>query len=199
MVYIAYMARLSTPEKILSAARKLLEHKGSEAVTMRRVAAAVGVTPMALYRHFANRDALLNRLADLGFEALAGRVAALNLPSDPEQQLLLILNLFLDFALEKPRLFELMFLDRRSGARQFPGDFRAGRSPTARFAAAAFEAGMSQGIFARDDVWEITFETGALLQGLVMLYQGGRVAVTEEEFKALCHRAIRRHLNGIRK
>lgn len=198
MVYIVYMARMSTPEKILSASQKLLDRKGSQAVTMRCVAAAVGVTPMALYRHFTDRDSLLNRLSDLGFEALASRVAALNLPADPDRQLLLILDVFLDFALERPHLFELMFLQNRPGARQFPGDFRAGRSPTAKFAAAAFEAGMERGIFVRDDVWEITFETGALLQGLVMLYQGGRVAESEKEFRALCHRAFRRHLNGIR-
>ena len=106
--------------------------------------------------------------------------------------------MFLDFALEKPRLFELMFLTRREGARQFPGDFRAGKSPTAKFAAAALEAGMKQGVFREDDVWEIVFETGAMLQGLVMLYLGGRVGTSEEEFRALCHRAFGRYLNGIR-
>lgn len=199
MVYNVYMARLSTAEKIASVAQKLLDRKGTEAVTMRRVAGAVGVTPMALYRHFADRDALLNALADAGFEALVKSMAAADLPDGPEEQLMRILDLFLSFALEKPHLFDLMFLQKRVGARQFPGDFRTGKSPTAKFAAAALEAGMKQGIFLKGDVWEITFETGALLQGLVMLYQGGRVEVSEEEFRALCHRAFRRYVNGIRK
>ncbi len=92
-----------------------------------------------------------------------------------------------------------MFLHRREGARQFPGDFRAGRSPTAKFSAAALEAGMKDGIFRKDDVWEIAFETGAMLQGLVMLYVGGRVGMPEEEFRALCHRAFRRYFHGIRR
>lgn len=165
---------------------------------MRRVAKAVGITPMALYRHFADREGLLNALADAGFERLATRVAKAAMPAEPEDQLREFLDVFLDFGLEKPRLFELMFLKRREGARQFPGDFRAGRSPTAKFAAAALETGMDQGIFRRDDVWEITFETGALLQGLVMLYVGGRVGTSEEEFRALCHRAFGRYLRGIR-
>jgi hypothetical protein len=110
-----------------------------------------------------------------------------------------ILDIFLDFAFEKPRMFELMFLERRKGARQFPGDFRADKSPTARFSVVALEAGMKQGIFRRDDVWEIVFEAGAMLQGLVMLYVGGRVELPQEEFRALCHRSFRRYLNGIRK
>jgi AcrR family transcriptional regulator len=193
------MAKGSTTERIATAAGKLLDRSGTEAVTMRRVAKAVGITPMALYRHFANREALLNALADAGFEELAARLEAAAPSGGPERRLWGNLDVFLDFALEKPRLFELMFLRRREGARQFPGDFRAGRSPTAKFSAEALEAGMRDGIFRKDDVWEIAFETGAMLQGLVMLYVGGRVRMAEDEFRALCHRAFRRYFNGIRR
>lgn len=166
---------------------------------MRPVAQAVGITPMALYRHFRDREGLLNALADAGFAEFAGRLEGAALPEDPERRLTAILDVFLSFGLERPRLFELMFLRKREGARQFPADFRAGRSPTAKFTAAALEAGMKKGVFRKDDVWEITFETGALLQGLLMLYVGGRVGTTEEEFRALCHRAFRRYFHGIRR
>src|SRR5579883_3251092 len=135
------MPRQSTAERIAGAARKLLDREGAEAVTMRRVATTVGITPMALYRHFADREGLLNALADAGFEELAARVGGAVKPGTPEKQLREILDVFLDFGLERPRLFELMFLTRREGARQFPGDFRGGRSPTAKFAASALEAG----------------------------------------------------------
>ena len=145
------MVKMSTAGKIAGAAGKLLDREGTEAVTMRRVAKAVRITPMALYRHYADRDGLLNALADAGFAELAERVAGTVLPANVEQQLMAILNVFLDFALERPRLFELMFLQRREGARQFPEDFRAGRSPTAKFAAAALEAGMKAGNFRRDE------------------------------------------------
>lgn len=197
IVYTVYMEQRSTAERIAIAAERLLQREGAEAVTMRRLATSVGITPMALYRHFADRDGLLNTLADSGFDELAARIASSDLPVHPEQRLVRILDVFLDFALEKPRLFELMFLRQREGARRFPEDFRAGRSPTARFAAEALEAGMRQGVFRKDDVWEIAFETGAMLQGLVMLYVGGRVGTSTEEFRALCHRAFRRYLNGI--
>ncbi|HEX4038513.1 MAG TPA: TetR/AcrR family transcriptional regulator [Acidobacteriaceae bacterium] len=193
------MRRGSTAEKIAGAASRVLDREGPEAVTMRRVAQAVGITPMALYRHFADRDGLLNALADAGFGELAERVEGVAVAADPEARLTAILDMFLDFALARPRLFELMFLRRREGARQFPGDFRTGRSPTAKFAAAALEEGMKQGVFREDDVWEITFETGALLQGLVMLYVGGRVGMPEDEFRALCHRSFRRYFDGIRR
>jgi AcrR family transcriptional regulator len=193
------MKDASTAERIATAAGRLVQRDGADAVTMRRVAKSVGITPMALYRHYADRDGLLNALADGGFEELSARLANTALPAHPEQRLMRILDGFLDFALEKPRLFELMFLQRREGARQFPEDFRAGKSPTARFAAEALEAGMKQGLFRKDDVWEVAFETGAMLQGLVMLYVGGRMGTSAEEFRALCHRAFRRYLYGIRR
>jgi AcrR family transcriptional regulator len=186
-------------ERIKAAARRLLDREGSGAVTMRRVAKAIGMTPMALYRHVANRDDLLNALADGGFEELAAKAAHAFLPADPEKQLMKVVDIFLDFAFENPRMFELMFLEQRKGARQFPRDFRAGKSATANFSARALEAGMKQGIFRKDDVWEIAFEAGAMLQGLVMLYVGGRVDMPQDDFRAFCHRSFRRYLNGIRK
>ena len=38
---------------------------------MRRVADAVGITPMAIYRHFPNRAALLKRISDDSFHEIA--------------------------------------------------------------------------------------------------------------------------------
>jgi AcrR family transcriptional regulator len=189
----------ATAQRIAREAALLLDREGPEAVTMRRVAHAAGITAMAVYRHFADRAALLKALADAGFEELAGRAATAPQPRDPEKRLVKILDVNLDFALEKPRLFELMFLTRRAGARRYPDDFRAGQSPTANLTVAALEEAIRRGLFRRDDVWELTFQMGALLQGLVMLYLGGRMQMDAEEFRAFCHRSFRRYFRGIRK
>ncbi|MBS1800083.1 MAG: TetR/AcrR family transcriptional regulator [Acidobacteria bacterium] len=191
-------AAATTAERIIAAARELLSVDGIEGVTMRRVAAEVGITPMALYRHFPNRDGLLNALADEGFAGLSEKLNRLRLTGEPERQLIRILDVFLDHAFEKPRLFELMFLTKREGARRFPEDFKAGRSPTANASAEVLARGMETAHFAKDDVWEIVFETGALVQGLVMLYLGGRVSMTPSQFRAFCHRSFGRYMNGIR-
>src|ERR1700751_4540642 len=135
-----------TAERIAIAARRLLDKEGAEAVTMRRVAAAVGITAMAVYRHYPDRKGLLNALADEGFRELAEALSAVRTPGDGtakngsaknsrrdsiEARLRRLLDVNVTFALENPRLFELMFLTPREGARQFPRDFAAGKSPTA--------------------------------------------------------------------
>jgi AcrR family transcriptional regulator len=188
----------TTTQRISTAARRLLDEEGAESVTMRRVATAVGMTPMALYRHYPNRDGLLNTLADTGFVELAAKLANLRLTGRIDRQLLKILDVFLDHAFDSPRLFELMFLTKREGARQYPEDFRMRRSPTANVSADVIARAMETSYFRKDDVWEIVFETGALMQGLIMLYLGGRVALSPSEFRAFCHRSFGRYLNGIR-
>jgi hypothetical protein len=92
-----------------------------------------------------------------------------------------------------------MFLKPREGARRYPRDFKAGRSPTANLMAAVVEEGMKNGHFRKDDVWEIVFEMGALSHGLIMLYLGGRMAVPPARFRAFYRRSFRRYIHGIRK
>ena len=193
------MIAKSTSEKIATAARRLLHQEGTDAVSMRRVASEVGITAMALYRHYPNRAGLLNVLADEGFAELGGRLTAAKLTGGTEKRLEKLLTLFIDHALENPRLFELMFIQPREGARQFPRDFREGQSPTANPTARVLKEGMAAGFFREDDVWEIVFEMGALLEGLLMLYLGGRMSMSPDEFRGFCRRSFKRYMHGIRK
>lgn len=188
-----------TAQRIAEKASAILQKEGPEAVTMRRVAQAAGITAMALYRHYPDRAGLLNAIADAGFDDLAARLARVPTSTNFETHLFRILDVYLDFSFEQPRLFELMFLTRRPGARQFPADFKARQSPSANFAAAVIAKGIKSGHFRRDDPWEITFETGALLNGMVMLYIGGRLSMQPDDFRAFCHRSFRRYIRGIRK
>jgi len=191
------MSRSDTAQTILDAARHLLDEGGATAVSMRKVADKVGITAMAIYRHFPDRDALLNALADRGFADLGAKLNAFDLTGPAEERLIGASEAYLDHALANPRLFELMFLHRRQGARQFPRDFKAGLSPTANPFAALVIEGMQAGELREDDPWEITFEMGALLQGLIMLYLGGRIEGGPDEFRLFFRRSLRRYIHGI--
>jgi AcrR family transcriptional regulator len=54
-----------TMETILRTAVALADEGGVDAVSMRRVAQELGVVPMALYRHVANKDAMLDGMVDV--------------------------------------------------------------------------------------------------------------------------------------
>jgi AcrR family transcriptional regulator len=191
------MTTIPTSKKIATAARRLLDREGADALTMRRIAKAVGITPMALYRHYQDRATLLNALADEGFAELTVELAARRFSGNIEKRLMEMADIYLDHALENPRLFELMFLAPREGARKFPQDFKAGLSPTANLMVKAIEEGMKSGYFREDDAWEIVFEMGALSHGLIMLYLGGRMGGSPERFRAVYRRSFRRYMHGI--
>lgn len=82
-----------SPEVIVSSAVSLADNEGLDAVTVRRLAQEHGVTPMAMYWHFNDKDALLDGIA----EHLIGAVE-LPEPSDEpwDVQLRAILLAFLD-------------------------------------------------------------------------------------------------------
>ena len=188
----------TTREKIDAAARRLLDEEGASAVTMRRVAEPIGITPMAIYRHYPNRAALLNALVDAGFSELAASLASKRFSGSAEERLLKMMDVYLDFSIRSPRLFALMFLEKREGARRFPEDFMAGRSPTANLVAEVVAEGMKRGEFRKDDALEIVFGLGALAHGFTLLYLGGRIDATPARFRALYRRAFRRFIDGLR-
>jgi AcrR family transcriptional regulator len=179
----------STAASILVAARELLDRDGLAAVAMRPVAERVGITPMAIYRHYQDRASLLNAVADEGFHELATRVHALQLKGDVEHRMMQVGDVFLDAALQFPNLYELMFLAPREGA----------RSPTFNPTVKILEEAMGVGELRSDDPIEIAFEISALSHGLIVLYLGGRVAQTEKEFRSFHQRSFRRYFHGLRR
>jgi AcrR family transcriptional regulator len=197
MVYTVYMKGSNLPSTILVSGRRILENNGPDSVTMRRIAKAVGVTPMAIYRHYRDRDSVLNAIADQGFKDLSARLQKMSCVGTSEAKLMRMGDLYLDHALENPHMFELMFLYPRFGARRYPQDFEAGASPTANLMAAVVRDGIKSGHFRQDNVWEIVFELGALSHGLIMLYLGGRLAPHQHRFRALYRRSFRRYIRGI--
>lgn len=60
-----------TPERIVEAAVAVADDGGLGAVSMRNVARALGVEAMSLYHHVANKDALLDALADRPYASIA--------------------------------------------------------------------------------------------------------------------------------
>lgn len=59
-----------TPQTVVEGALALADSEGLEAVTIRRLAKKLGVTPMALYWHFRSKDELLEGMAARIFEEI---------------------------------------------------------------------------------------------------------------------------------
>ncbi|MGE0780278.1 TetR/AcrR family transcriptional regulator [Mycolicibacterium sp.] len=90
-------------DQVIRVARALAEGDGWAAVTMRSLAAQLGVTQPVLYSAFAGRQALIDAVAVTGFGDLAEELSA----ADPTP--LARMRAYLDFAAAHPRVYEAMF------------------------------------------------------------------------------------------
>jgi AcrR family transcriptional regulator len=192
----------NTAEKIASVALGILEQEGAEAVTMRRVAEAVGITPMAIYHHFLDRQVLLTFVTDREFEKLVDHMRASTraLPRNatPTTRLLRVMDYYVDYAFTNPRVFDYVFSRYREDARRFPDDFRAGKSPTMNLVAEAVDEAMKAGVIRKDDKWEIAMDLWAFAHGYVALYRAGRYALDEAAFRIFLRRSFGRFFNGLK-
>jgi len=181
-----------TRDKIFQAASDILARDGLQGLSMRRIAAQAGLSPMALYRHFADKDALINALMDHGFAAWDTRVRTIA-AADPLAWLDRLLDAFLAFALEEPHLFDAAFFLPASRARQFPDDFAAQRSPSITLIVAQIAQAKADGLMGGGTAQDIALTLWALGQGLVSLYRAQRFA-DEAQFRILYHRTLRQYL-----
>ena len=110
-------------DTLLAEAERTLREQGIEQLSLRDLARQAGVSHAAPRRHFADRQALLDALAEAGFARLAGEVTAAIEDADPDfpTRLRATAMAYVRFATEDTALMELMFTAKaadRSSATQ---------------------------------------------------------------------------------
>lgn len=102
----------ATPAMILDTARRIAREDGWPAVTIRRVADALGYTSPLLYEHFRDKEDMLTAVLHEGFGALAAGMAAAAArpvdPADPDAYALGVAAAYLACARRDPAVYRLM-------------------------------------------------------------------------------------------
>ncbi|ELX10061.1 transcriptional regulator TetR family [Janthinobacterium sp. HH01] len=98
-------------DSLLDAAALLLAQNGAQALTLREVAKAAGVSHAAPYHHFPSREHLLAAVAARAFAGLAAAMAAADADGarSQGQRLMDICEVYVEFARARPAQFRLMF------------------------------------------------------------------------------------------
>jgi AcrR family transcriptional regulator len=113
-------------EEILGAAERLLIETGSEdAVSIRAVAEAVGVTPPSIYLHFADKNELLFEVCEKHFDQFDRFLEAAAGESDqPLESLRRRGRAYVQFGLDHPEHYRILFMGKHGEA---PLDFEETR------------------------------------------------------------------------
>lgn len=177
--------------RIVGAARGLYFERGPEAVTMRAVAERVGVTATALYRHFADKDALLKEVVGEGSRLLGSHLfRALEAPS-PLERLRATALAYLDFALAQPQAYRALFEPDGQGDESSP--VQRQRGAVSRFLRDRMREAMDAGVITEGDPEGAALTLWSLLHGLASLHQAGVVRM-----EWLRERALTNLIDGIR-
>jgi AcrR family transcriptional regulator len=154
----------------LRAAVELLEEGGQSALSLRAVARRAGVSAAAPYRHYADREALVSAVAAVGYRELAARLAAAHpAPSTPEQ-LASVGVAYVQFAIERPALFRIMFGE--------PCDRDNEERVAATAAVSAYVRDSVARSFPDADAEALGTAMWALVHGLAFLYLDGKLGAS---------------------
>jgi AcrR family transcriptional regulator len=182
---------MSTAERILHCALEELTKRGLEGLSLRSVGTKAGITPMAVYRHYADKADLLRALGEHAFAVWRRRVEAIP-GTDVRLWLEDAARAFVDFAMDDPALFDAAFVLRTEVERVYPEDFRAGKSPVVSLMVAQLTRGQAEGLVRAGDALEMAMAVWGVLQGLIQLHRSGRFDMARQDFTELCLRSAQR-------
>ncbi|MGB3589574.1 MAG: TetR/AcrR family transcriptional regulator, partial [Tunicatimonas sp.] len=99
-------------ELILSTATNLFIEQGYDSVSMRNIAEVMEYSPATIYLYFKDKNELLYALSEEGFRKFFNSFQSLSLQDDPLKMLQELGRIYVQFALENPVYYDLMFIMR---------------------------------------------------------------------------------------
>lgn len=97
-------------ETLIIAGREILQENGTNGLSLRAVAARVGVSQTAPYSHFASKKELLYAISASGFAQLADNmIASVTGKASPWEKFINYGVAYIEFAINNPDIYRLMF------------------------------------------------------------------------------------------
>ncbi len=159
---------------LLAAAERSLREHGEAQLSLRELARAIGVSHAAPRRHFPDRRALLDALAEAGFQRLDAqlRAALADAGDDFVPRLRATVAAYIRFATEDAALLELMFTGKHR-----PGADRvvAAAGPSFTLMRDLIVQGQAAGELADGDPERVGTVLFATMQGIAALINGDLV------------------------
>lgn len=182
---------------LIRSAVELIREHGPAELSLREVAKRAGVSHGAPYRHFRNKDALLQEIVCAGFRRLSACLRAVETRyADPRDQLVKAGVAYVELAVANPEITLLMF-----GGFSSPGCGDADASDNSEVALVALqriiERGQSNGIFKSGDTRRMAMTCWSLIHGFSMLLSGKQLSSSPEDAPLLGEQLTEQLLGGL--
>lgn len=173
---------------ILEAAHDLFLNKGFEQVSIRNIADEIEYSPATIYLYFKDKNEIFLALHDRSFKVFNGYVADIFKIKDPFKRLTALGERYIDFALEHPQYYEMMFIIKAP----MECDINKEKWPEGQVALDAVEYLMADckkaGYFKGHDVKVLAFVAWSHMHGICALLLRDRLKIYEESQRDLIRR-----------
>ncbi|MEZ4316822.1 MAG: TetR-like C-terminal domain-containing protein [Myxococcota bacterium] len=164
-----------TRERLIDAVETVLSEEGVAGLSLRRVARLAGVSHAAPGVLFGDRAGMLTAFATRGFEELGDRMqGALAEDLDGPGSLAAVGQAYVDFAFDRPAVFEILF--RQDQLKAHDEAYMAAARGAFRPLATALHRCRADGAVSDEDAADVLLTAWALVHGLVMLWQSKHLA-----------------------
>jgi AcrR family transcriptional regulator len=186
-----------TREAIVTTTRRLIVASGLGAVSLRGVAAELGVTAPALYAYVEDKRDLLRAVAEVEMAALLARFEGVE-ESDPAERVRRYSHAYLAHARENPELYEVMLLfPPEFGGGAANGDELAVTTKAFMLPAAAVTEAIEQGAFRALDPLQAALVMWTAMHGAASVLRMG-LGFDETTEEALVETLIDTVMRGLR-
>lgn len=159
-------------ERLCEAAERLFAERGPDAVTMRQLAAELGVSPMTPYRYFQDKDDILAAVRTNAFTRFAESLeTARATAGDARAKGRAVGEAYVVFALKHPHSYKLMFDLNQPHAEKYPELVAAGQRARGTMTGYVEDA-LKEG-FLKGDAQQIGLMFWASVHGAVVLELAG--------------------------
>lgn len=157
-------------EILVAAERILIETNDQSALSIRAIAAAVGVTPPSIYLHFADRTDLLFEVCERHWLTLeAAMDQAVEGVDDPIERIMARGRAYLRFGLDNPEHYRILLMSRPDETPDRFVDERLASTAGIEVIAADLSRAMDAGLLVRQDPVEAACLLWMAVHGMVSL------------------------------
>jgi AcrR family transcriptional regulator len=157
----------------------ILARDGVSGLSLRKVASRAGVSHTAPYSHFADKQALIAAISTEGFRQLSGRVRAVmqKYHGKPQKQLIETAWEYVQFAMDDPDRFKVMFSDVLEKEKEYP-EFVAESQNNFRQVVELVELNQAAGVLQAGSADLVALSAWGVVHGFITLLLEGQISHT---------------------
>lgn len=156
-------------ELILKSANQLFVEKGFEKTSIRNIADEIEYSPATIYLYFKDKNEIFLELHDRAFGEFLNEFSKVLDIHDPFERLMVLGRRYIDFAMEHPEYYDLMFIMRQPMEAQDENQGWAQGLQSYGILYQSVEECLAQGTLAGENAHAIALGLWSIVHGMVSL------------------------------